>query len=129
MAKFGDQVKAFAMEAKGVQDAALREAIIEIGQRTIDRSPIKTGRFRSNFRYGLETRDAFTTQVTNEPYVHNLEELPKAPSGFTHWISNALPYGPALERGSSRQAPSGMFGLTSMEWPSIVAEAVAKVAR
>lgn len=129
MGKFSDQVKEFVIEARAVQDAALREAIIEVGQRTIDRSPVKTGRFRSNFRYALAARDAITTQVTNEFFVHNLDNLPKSPSGFVHWVSNALPYGIYLENGSSKQAPNGMFNLTAMEWPAIVADAVLKVKR
>ena len=129
MGSFADALKAFEVKATGLADEVVRETVLEIGRRVIDRSPIKTGRFKSNWRYGLETRDAFTTTKTDERYLHNVEELPKGAAGFVHFVSNALPYGPSLERGSSAQAPQGIVGLTVLEWDQIVAEAVLKVAR
>ena len=71
--------------------------------------------------------DLFSTKITNERFVHNYEELPADLLNFRHFITNALPYGPALERGSSAQAPQGFAGLTAVEWPNIVSFAVGKV--
>lgn len=129
MGSFADAMKAFEIKAGDLADAVVRESVLEVGERVIARSPIKTGRFKSNWRYGLETRDAFTTTNTDIRTLNNIEELPKAAAGFVHFISNALPYGPTLERGSSRQAPNGMVGLTAVEWPAIVADAALKLQR
>jgi hypothetical protein len=124
---FAAQLEAFARDSKEKADALVREVVLETGQRVIDRSPIKSGRFKSNWNYGLETRDAHTTEKTDIRALNNLEELPKRAAGFVHLISNALPYGPALERGHSNQAPQGMVALASLEFPQIVNFAVAKV--
>jgi hypothetical protein len=127
MASFADQVAAFAEKAKSQQDAIVRGCIVEVGARVIARSPKDTGRFKSNWRYGLETRDAFTTKATDIRTLNNIEELPKAAAGFVHFVSNALPYGPALERGHSKQAPQGMVALTALEWSQIVEQVALKV--
>lgn len=127
MPTFAEQMAQAKIVVREDMNRVLRFAIEEAGDRLIRRSPIDTGRFRSNWRYGLTTPDLFTTKATNEHYVHNLEEMPKDLLGFRHFITNALPYGPALERGSSAQAPQGFAGLTAVEWPNIVSFAVGKV--
>lgn len=128
MPSFADQLRAFEAQAASRADAVVREVVLEVGRRVIERSPRLTGRFSSNWRYGLQTPDAFTTQATAEQFLHNTDELPKAAAGFVHYVSNHLPYGPVLERGSSAQAPQGVVGLTALEFPQILAGAVRKVA-
>jgi hypothetical protein len=127
MGAFADQIARFAVDTKEKADAAVRETVLEIGDRLISRSPIDTGRFKSNWNYGLTTPDRFTSDKTDGRTLNNLEELPRGAGGFVHYITNSLPYGPALERGHSKQAPQGMVGLTSLEFDSIVADAVLKV--
>lgn len=124
---FAQQMADAKVTVRADMSQVLRLAIIEAGERLVTRSPIDTGRFSSNWRYGLTTPDLFTTEKTGERRVHNLEEMPKDLLGFRHFITNALPYGPALERGSSKQAPNGFCGLTSVEWPSIVNLAVRRI--
>lgn len=127
MGSFADQIAKFAAETKEKADATVRETVLEIGERLVARSPIDTGRFSSNWRYGLTTPDRHTTDETNSRTLQNVEELPQAAGGFVHYITNSLPYGPALERGHSKQAPQGMVALTGLEFDSIVADAVLKV--
>lgn len=125
MAKtFAQQMADAKITVRADMNAVLKESILEAGRRMIARAPVDTGRFASNFRYGLTTPDLFTTQATGERFLHNLDEMPKDLLGFRHFATNALPYGPALERGSSSQAPSGFAGLTAVEWPNIVNLAV-----
>ena len=121
---FAQQMAKAEVVVREDMNQVLREAIIEAGRRLIERSPIDTGRFQSNWRYGLTTPDLFTTEKTGERYVHNLDEMPADLLGFRSFITNALPYGPALERGSSTQAPQGVVGLVAVEWPQIVNLAV-----
>lgn len=130
MASFAAQLEAFARESKEKADDLVRETVLEIGERVIARSPVDTSAFQSNWNYGLETRDAFfSKEKTGRRELNNLEELPRAAAGFVHFISNAAPYGPALERGSSTQAPQGMVALTALEFESIVEGAALKVTR
>jgi hypothetical protein len=124
---FAEQMAAAKIVVRADMNRVLRGAIEEAGERLIKRSPVDTGRFRSNWRYGLTTPDLFANKATAEWFVHNLEEIPADLLGFRHFITNALPYGPALERGSSTQAPQGFAGLTAVEWPNIVAFVVARV--
>lgn len=124
---FAAQLADFQAKTEGKGHAVVREVVEEAGRRLIERSPIDTGRFKSNWYYGLETRDTRTSEQTGVRTLNNLEEMPSKPAGFIHYISNSLPYGPALERGSSKQAPQGMVGLTIVEWPQVVAEALRRV--
>jgi hypothetical protein len=128
MASFAEQMKAAGVVVRDDMNAVFRGAIIEAGRRLVERSPVDTGRFASNFRYGLTTPDLFTTKATTDREVHNLEEMPKDVISFVSYITNALPYGPALERGSSTQAPLGFARITAVEWPGIVSVAVARAA-
>ena len=121
---FAQQMAAAKVTVREDMNRVLRFAIEEAGRRLIEKSPIDTGRFKSNWRYGLTTPDLFTTKATGERFVHNLEEMPADLLAFRSFITNALPYGPALERGSSAQAPQGFAGLTAVEWPNIVNLAV-----
>lgn len=121
---FAQQMADAKVTVRADMSQVLRLAIIEAGERLVTRSPVDTGRFKSNWRYGLTTPDLFTTEKTGERAVQNLDEMPADLLGFRHWITNALPYGPALERGSSKQAPNGFAGLTAVEWPNIVNLAV-----
>lgn len=124
---FAAQLADFQAKTEGKGHAVVREVVEEAGRRLIERSPVDTGAFASNWNYGLETRDTRFTTATNIRTLNNLAEMPSKPAGFIHYISNAAPYGPALERGSSQQAPQGMVGLTIVEWPQVVAEALRRV--
>lgn len=126
---FAAQLEAFARESKDKADQVVRETVMEIGERLITRSPVDTGAFRGNWNYGLETRDAFFNDARIGRELNNLEELPKSAAGFIHFVSNAAPYGPALERGHSQQAPQGLVALTALEFEAIVDGAALKVQR
>lgn len=129
MGSFADQLAQFAAETGAKADGVVAEVVQEIGRRVIARSPVDTSAFQSNWNYGLETRDAFfSDKRLKNKTLNNLEELPKSAAGFVHWVSNAAPYGPALERGHSRQAPQGMVALTQLEFGQIVEQAALKVA-
>lgn len=126
---FAEQIASFNAKAQANVDSVVRESVKEAGQRLIDRSPIDTGRFKSNWNYSAETPDIHTTQATNVRTVNGIEDLPQRAASFISYITNSLPYGSALERGSSKQAPQGMVRLTSLEWDGIVSQAAQKVAK
>lgn len=130
MGSFADALKMFAEDTEAKAHDLVREVVLETGERVIARSPVDTSAFRSNWRYGLETRDAFFNEAARGiTELNNLEELPKRAAGFVHFVSNAAPYGPALENGHSGQAPNGVVRLTAVEFDDIVAQAALKVQR
>lgn len=129
MGTFADQLAAFGVKAGGATDDVVSGSILEAGQRLITRSPVDTGQFADNWFYGLEAPDTRTHGPTGERAINNLEEMPKKTSGFVHFLSNSIPYGPELERGSSKQAPQGVVGLTAIEWPSIVEQVALRVVK
>lgn len=141
MAGFADQLAAFKGEAMGKAHGVVREVVTEAGERLVDLSPIGApatwkhkppkdyvpGHFISNWNYGLMTPDRAVQARTDIRAINYLEDLPAEAAGLVHFISNAVEYGPALERGHSGQAPHGMVGITEVELPQIVRAAIAKV--
>lgn len=127
MASFSDQLTAFAKKAPERVDQIVREVVYQVGLSVIRLSPIDTGAFVSNWRYGLMTPDTrWNPAQTGARFVNNMGDMPKAAAKFTHYVTNAAPYGPALERGHSRQAPMGMVVLTVLAFDDIVANATRK---
>ena len=123
---FTSDLGRFTVGTKAGLNELTRECVKEAGRRLIERSPIDTGRFKSNYFYGLVSPDTRSNDRTNVRVLNNLDELPIEAAGYSHFITNSLPYAPALEAGYSRQAPKGMFGLTALEWPQIVKVAAIK---
>ncbi|MDO8800050.1 HK97 gp10 family phage protein [Phenylobacterium sp.] len=114
----------FAQKAGERADAAVREVVLEVGARLIARSPVDTGRFRSNWHYSVDAPRSVITASTGERAVTGVEAMPRDASGRIHYIQNNLPYAMALERGHSKQAPNGMVGLTVLEFSGIVDDAL-----
>lgn len=87
------------------------------------------GRFRANWQYGVGDFDVTTTEQTDKSGRVSIARittgLGSQPAGKVHYLGNSLPYAERLENGWSRQAPSGMVGLTVLEFNPIV-DAAAK---
>lgn len=128
---FSDQLTAFARKAEAAVDQAVREVVFQCGLMLVRLSPIDSGAFSANWRYGLMTPDLHWNPEERNVFgtgnVRGLDDMPKAAAKYTHHLSNAAPYGPALERGSSNQAPQGMVVLTTLAFDDIVNNAARKV--
>ena len=120
------QLRAFADKAKGNADAAVREVVLEVGRRLVIRSPVDTGRFRSNWFYGVDAPPSESTLGVGSAEVHG--DIPAKAAGHVHYVVNNLPYAWRLENGYSKQAPAGMVGLTVVEFAGIVDDAAVQVA-
>jgi hypothetical protein len=129
MGSFADALKTFEIKANGAADAVVHGAVVEVGERVISRTPIDTGRAKSNWNYGLQTPDIHTTQATGTRTLNGIEDLPAKAGGFVHYVTNSLAYINALEDGHSKQAPQGMVKLTALEWDQIVSSQALKVAK
>ena len=126
MGSFTDQLRAFTNKADRRVDQVVRGVVYRCGARLVITSPVASGRFRSNWYYGLNTPDTRTTTRTNVREVNEIDGMPLKAAGHNHFITNSLPYAIPLERGHSKQAPNGMARLTVIAFPKIVAEAVAE---
>lgn len=77
----------------------------------VDRSPIDTGRFSSNWQLGVGDINRTTTDATTVPAL----SVPDIALGQTVYLTNSLPYAVRLEHGWSDQAPQGIVAITAAE--------------
>ncbi len=125
---FEAKLREFAAKAGDRADAAVREVVLEIGRRLIIRSPVDTGRFRSNWFYQLDGYSSATTDDTKADAVEGIASMPVKAAGHVHTIVNNLPYAWRLENGWSKQAPLGMVAITAVEFRGIVDGAAQRAA-
>jgi len=121
----GESVRDFAFqidaEWAAMQDDA-REAVIEVATEAlagvVEKSPIDTGQFQNNWLVSIGTPDGRKVDLPGSFAGDNAGTLAAyvAAEGFpTVYVQNNLAYAARLENGYSKQAPSGMVGLTVAE--------------
>lgn len=133
---FKGQLQAFAAKSEKNLNDLTRKVMFDIGSRIVERTPVGDpslwqnpappgyvgGRARGSWQYGFGTPSVDSVinidpggSATVNRIMAEVQPLPGL-----HYITSNLPYMPALEDGWSRQAPSGMVGLTVVEFSSIV---------
>lgn len=89
------------------------------------------GRFRANWQYGVNVPNGKTTANIDPDGSASIErvasEVDQDALGKVHYLTNSLAYAKRLEDGWSKQAPSGMVTLTTIEFMPIVAAAAIAV--
>ncbi len=112
----------------GAIEKAIRATAIQLFTEIITRSPVDTGRFRSNWQTSLRRPDttitngidaSVTSQMTSAVRRYNL-------SDDSIWFSNNLPYADRIEHGWSEQAPTGMVR-TSVKMFKPLIESIARI--
>ena len=129
-AKVGDRV-----------DVVVRKTVLSIGTSLVLKSPVGDpslwkskppkgyvgGHFRANWQHGFNITPSGTVDAADAAGAATIEGMAQrvdATSGDgTHFLVNNLPYANRLEQGWSSQAPSGMVGLTEIEFADYVKEA------
>lgn len=144
----GDMAK-FVAGTKATIQQVDREIKLEIGRRLVDYSPVGDpttwhppywpkgyvpGLFINNWFVGIDAMPSGTTTVidaTGSGSLERMTHLGRWTVGHTHYFANNLPYAALLESGehSLQVPPGGMVGRVTLEFPQIVADAIAKVAR
>lgn len=148
---FAVDLKTLTEKAKGNAHAVTRKVVLEIGGALVIRSPVGDakywksppppgyvgGRFRANWQYGEGSiNSTTTTAIDRNEYATNegaadasglSAKVGVEAGGKIHYLTNSLPYGPALENGHSRQAPFGMAGVTALEFNLFVNRAVSQL--
>lgn len=103
-------------------DKIMRAIALEFTGRTVDKTPVDTGRARANWNVSVARpnpgNDEALTSV-DQPRVTaqntaNAEGW-NAMTGTPAFLANGLPYIESLEDGSSAQAPQGMVKVTIAE--------------
>jgi len=131
MGPFELQLRAFAEKAGENADLVVRKVIVDVYAELILKSPVDTGRFRANWIYSVNAKASgmvATAGTTLAPTpAPDAPEVAAEAFGKVHYLTNNLPYAQRLETGHSKQAPSGLVGLTVIRWQEIVSKAVREV--
>lgn len=89
------------------------------------------GRFRGNWQVGVTERPNGTLPNIDPTGVETQTRIqaaiPDDASGKVYYLVNNLPYALRIEDGWSRQAPTGVVGLTVTHFQAIVKQAVEEV--
>jgi hypothetical protein len=99
-------------------DDLVHEIALETTRRIVLKSPVDTGRFRSNWFVSVNSPSAqITDQIrSNEQVVFDAEAVVMAHEKLPMvYIQNNLPYANRLENGWSKQAPAGMVSFAMAE--------------
>lgn len=106
-------------ELKAQSNELARKVMIDLDQRVVLKTPVDTGRARSNWLIGLGNPERSSRlsvdQSGGATIIENTREILQSKPGQDIWLSNNLPYIQELETGSSRQAPQGMVSTSIRE--------------
>ncbi len=122
---FSKQVISWSLRATK-RTAEVHQAVALEGFRILKRrSPVKTGRFRANWRVGLNSPDLTAddsvtkSRFGDEPNANELRAarsvIRKAKIDDDILMTNSLPYAKKLNEGSSTMAPAGIIPLAHAE--------------
>lgn len=125
---FAENLNKMCARARDKVDVVVRKTAFELQGMMIDTSPVRTGRFRSNWAVGLgainTSADAAPDKTGDSAKGRAQAALQGWQPGQTIYLSNSVPYALRLERGWSQQAPSGVVRLTVQRYGDALAEAV-----
>lgn len=145
MTTFTLQLEQFADKVQHRADDVVGRVVSEIARRIDDRSPVGDatywknpppkgyigGRFRGNWQLGIGSAPSGETgridPAGQATFGAIVAEIPTQAAGLVYFLANNVPYAQRVEDGHSRQAPTGLVGVTAMEFPTIVARAVESV--
>lgn len=130
---FSLDIRKFVDKTHDRMDLTVRYVSLELFRRVVLRSPVDTGRFRANWQVEIGGLPQGTLELDDRTGAATVSradaELAGVRAGDTIYLVNNLPYGPALERGSSKQAPAGMVGISVEEFDRALNGATAKAKR
>jgi hypothetical protein len=118
MADFSRQIAAFVQQTQNAMTGASQDTIISTGNELVDRSPVKTGRFKGNWQFGngsapnssLNTFDGDGSSTK----AAIATDVRKFKAGEVGYLGNNITYGYDIEfiPEYSKQAPEGVVRVT-----------------
>jgi len=149
---FGAQLKAFHVKLRAHAESVVRGVVVEIGATLVDKSP--WGRWERWSKKYQESRENYVPGLFKGSWDYDFDAAPSTqldtvdqtggasmariyaarttPAFVRHFIVNNTEYAEALEYGYAKHnmpnptPPSGMVRTTVVEFPSIVAQVLAK---
>lgn len=126
---FAEDLAKYCKAAGEKVELVVRKTALELQAGMIEKSPVDTGRFKSNWMCGI---GGINTDIGAAPGSNALTRtgvvLETWRPGQTIVLSNSLPYAKRLEyEGWSKQAPNGMVRLTIQDFAQAVKRAVEAV--
>lgn len=130
--RFSEQVRRWTIKVDQRANVCVNELVEEV-VREVDRlSPVLTGKFRGNWKLGVDAYPMGTTELVDpsgtSTVASALALIPEKAAGHVYFYANNLPYAMRLEHGYSAKAPAGMVGITQVRFQAMV-EAAAHSAK
>lgn len=130
---FASDLRRFANLTSQKMEAVVKSSLVRIGTSIVVKSPVDTGRFRSNWLAAYGTADTTVNMSVDPSGQAALNRLKMSVNGLNFreyfYFTNSLPYAKGLEYGDSAQAPGGMVRVSVAAWESILADEIRKIAR
>jgi len=130
---FASDLRRFANLTSQKMETVVKASLVRIGTSVVVKSPVDTGRFRSNWLAAYGTADTTVSMSVDPSGQSSINRLKLSVQGLTFreyfYFTNSLPYAKGLEYGNSMQAPSGMVRVSVAAWENILADEIRKVAR
>lgn len=128
MGDFALSVKKFVEKTKLKPQLVIKKVAFDMLSTIMQRSPVRTGRFRANWHVTIDAPDDWKTERTDkrgEKTLKKVEGLLEGADIFECiYILNNLEYAIPLEYGHSKQAPSGMVRITIKEFEQFLKDAL-----
>ena len=122
---FSDSLAKYCKAAGDQIDTVVRKTAIDLQASMIEKSPVDTGRFKSNWQCGIGVINSDASAAPNaDAQGRTVAVLQGYKPGNTIWLTNSLPYAKRLENGWSQQAPAGMVRLTMQDFQQAVKRAI-----
>ena len=130
---FSGDISKFANKTEAIATIIFKKVSFDMYSNIIKRTPVDTGRAKGNWQMSVKSPPSQILEDTDQSTLgtassKNLSEgsrvSNRAKLGDRLFIINNLPYIEKLEKGNSRQAPSGMVRLETMEFKRRVKAAV-----
>ncbi len=119
MGSFANDLKKFREKTEKTAELVCTKIIFDLYRRVVRRSPVDTGRFRANNQISLNdlpSTSVFEFKKNQAVTIRDGEAVLASFSlGDTAFIYNNVAYALALEYGSSKQAPQGMYRISYQE--------------
>lgn len=130
-ASFVLDLQNFIAKAQGNVDLVVRKASFDVFRSVVIKSPVDTGRFKSNWQVNIGSIPAGTLNTVDPSggaaLARITSETLQMRAGQVIYLANNLSYARRLEYGYSKQAPAGMVRLSILEFNTAVAKAAKQV--
>lgn len=126
--QFAANLNKLCERAKEKAEVVVRKTALELQSGMIEMSPVKSGRFKSNWTCGVGAVNTDTSAAPGADAEGRTRTVLEGwKPGQTIWLTNSLVYARRLENGWSKQSPNGMVRLTVQAYAQALKTAVESI--